>query len=207
MGPALPVVEQRVQTLSSTSPPARHLDGGAAVTVRPIEPEDAARLRRLFFRLSPRTIYLRFFGPVREPSPSHLRHLANVDHDLRQALVAVADDEIVGVARYDRDPATPARAEVAIVVEDAWQRQGLAKELLAGLADDAQRHGVTAITATVLGENERTMNIARHLNPAIRARLDQGEWLLEIPLAPRMTPTKESSCRGRSISPVVTTCG
>jgi GNAT superfamily N-acetyltransferase len=160
-----------------------------SVVLRPIEPEDSERLRRLFFRLSPRTIYLRFFSPLREPSPSHLHHLANVDHELRQALVAVADDgEIVGVARYDRDPDRPTRAEVAVVVEDAWQHRGLASLLLAALAKEALRHGVSVLTASVLGENDLTMTIARHLAPGTRARLDQGEWLLEIPLAPTPAP-------------------
>jgi acetyltransferase len=187
MGLTVLVVDQGMRTLPPVPARARRLAGGAVVALRPIEPEDTDRLRRLFFRLSSRTIYLRFFSPVREPSPAGLHHLANVDHDLRQALVGVADDgEIVGVARYDRDPASPGRAEVAVVVEDGWQHRGLATVLLAGLADDARRRGVSVLTASVLGENERTMTMAKHLAPATRARLDQGEWLLEIPIGPAM---------------------
>src|SRR3954447_6766162 len=97
---------------------------GRHLTLRPIRDDDADRLRRLFFRLSPETVYLRFFQPVRNPSDKLLHHLAEVDHDRRQAIVALDGDEIVGVARYDRaDDAQ--HAEVAILVEDAWQGNGL----------------------------------------------------------------------------------
>lgn len=34
----------------------------ARVVSRPIRPDDSARLRRLFYRLSPKTLYRRFFS-------------------------------------------------------------------------------------------------------------------------------------------------
>src|SRR5687768_15278424 len=90
---------------------------GRRITLRPIRDDDVERLRRLFYRLSPETIYLRFFQPLRRPSEKMLHHLAEVDHERRQAIVAVDGDEVVGVARYD--PADDDQhAEVAVVVED-----------------------------------------------------------------------------------------
>ena len=44
------------------------LHDGTVVAVRAIQPDDVERLERLFFRLSPRTVYLRFFQPVHAPS-------------------------------------------------------------------------------------------------------------------------------------------
>ena len=154
---------------------------GRALTIRPIRDDDIDRLRRLFFRLSPETVYLRFFQPVKEPSEKLLHHLAEVDHRRRQALVAECDDEVVAVVRYDLEPGSSA-AEVAVVVEDAWQGHGLGKRLLRRLALDAAEHGVVELTATVLGENHRALALAHRLAPGTHSQLDHGEWYLDMPL-------------------------
>jgi RimJ/RimL family protein N-acetyltransferase len=157
------------------------------LTIRPVEADDVERLRDLFFRLSPHTVYLRFFSPVKKPSEKVLAHLAAVDHWSRDALAAVVDGEIVAVARYDRDADDPERAEFAVVVEDEWQGHGLGSLLLDELAQTAHERGVTTLTATVLGENQRMLSLARRLGP-VHTFLDHGEWGLEIPLeAPVLT--------------------
>jgi RimJ/RimL family protein N-acetyltransferase len=154
---------------------------GRALMVRPIRDDDVDRLRRLFYRLSPETVYRRFFQPVKQPSEKLLHHLAEVDHQLRQAIVAELDDEIIAVVRYDRSTATDV-AEVAVVVEDAWQGHGLGRRLLRRLAVDALEHGVADLTATVLGENQRALRLAHHVAPGTHGQLDHGEWLLDIHL-------------------------
>ncbi len=104
---------------------------GAILTVRPIGPTDVDRLERMFYRLSPTTVYRRFFSPIQEPSRRMLTWFTNVDHDRREALVAVHGNEIVAVARYDGQPGS-ADAEIAVTVEDAWQHQGIGHASPAG---------------------------------------------------------------------------
>jgi RimJ/RimL family protein N-acetyltransferase len=164
------------------TPDARLLRDGSIVTFRPIEAGDVEALRRLFFRLSPETVYLRFFQPIHEPRTATLEHLASVDHDRRDAIVAVANGEIIGVARYDRAPDDSASAEVAIVVEDAWQGRGLGLLLLRELTSIAVRRGIRIFTATVLGENRRMLLLARSLNHSASWTFDQGQWEVAIPL-------------------------
>lgn len=151
------------------------------LTVRPIREDDVDRLRRLFYRLSPETVYWRFFQPVKQPSEKLLHHLAEVDHDLRQAIVAELDDELIAVVRYDRTSASSI-AEVAVLVEDAWQGHGVGRKLLRRLAADALEHGVTEMSATVLGQNQRALRLAHHVAPDTHGQLDQGEWLLDFHL-------------------------
>jgi RimJ/RimL family protein N-acetyltransferase len=151
------------------------------VTIRPMRPDDVERLRRLFFRLSPETVHLRFFQPVKAPSEKMLHHLAEVDHEQREALVAEFGDEIVAVARYDRG-ADPRSAEVAILVEDAWQGHGLGKLLLRRLTRVALDHGIETLTATVLGENRRVLGLVHRVAPTMHMQLDHGEWYVDIPL-------------------------
>jgi RimJ/RimL family protein N-acetyltransferase len=155
---------------------------GRRITLRPIRDDDIDRLRRLFYRLSPETVYLRFFQAVRAPSEKLLHHLAEVDHERRQAIVAVDGDEVVAVARYDRVD-DDQHAEVAVLVEDAWQGHGLGTMLLRRLGVDALEHGYAAFTATVLGDNRRALLLAHHLSPGVHSHIDHGEWYIDIPLS------------------------
>jgi GNAT superfamily N-acetyltransferase len=147
-------------------------------------PDDVDALRRMFFRLSPETVYRRFFRPVREPSLADLRYFTGVDHDQREALVAEADGEIVGVARYDRSPSACDAAEIAIVVEDAWQHNGLGQRLIRRLSALAYERGVRVFTADVLGGNRAAMHLLRTLSPNADVHLASGEVVVRAPLAP-----------------------
>ncbi|HEX7165947.1 MAG TPA: GNAT family N-acetyltransferase [Acidimicrobiales bacterium] len=152
------------------------------VTIRPMEESDLEALRRLFFRLSPETVYRRFFRPIREPSNSVLRYLVAVDHDRREALVAEVEGEIVAVARYDRAADRPDEAEVAIVVEDAWQHRGLGQRLMRRLALLAVDRGVEVFVAGVLGGNRDAVHLVRALSPAADVHFDAGELVVRAPL-------------------------
>ena len=157
------------------------LRDGSELEVRPIDAGDVGRLRRLFDRLSPTSVYFRFFAPIRRPRPGALEHLAAVDHDRREALVAVVDDEIVAVARSDSG-AGAAEAELAITVEDAWQRRGLGVRLSRRLAELARARGYTAFTASVLGENRGALALMRAITPNVDVRFRSGQYDVYVPL-------------------------
>jgi GNAT superfamily N-acetyltransferase len=157
------------------------LTDGTRVALRQIQPDDADRLRRLFYRLSPETVYWRFFTPVHVPREEVLEHFARVDHQRREAIVADIDGEVVGVARYDQTEGT-AEADTAVLVEDAWQGQGLAKVLLRRLAGVARQRGIRTFTALILGENVRARQLYATVFAAVEAHLDGAEWDLRISL-------------------------
>ena len=154
------------------------VDPGVTTTyeVRPIEASDTEALRRLFHRLSAETVYRRFFRPVVAPSDSVLRYLCAVDHGDRDALVAVceATGEIVAVARYDRLGASD-EAEVAVVVEDAWQGHGIGTRLVRKLAALASSRGLHVFTATMLGENRAAAALLHAVDDHPSVRFDHGE--------------------------------
>ncbi|MEU4144269.1 GNAT family N-acetyltransferase [Streptomyces parvulus] len=134
--------------------------------LRPLgEGGDRERLRALCPRLSPRSRHLRFQGAVNELSGSLLEQLLDLDHRQREALIAMADDQILGVARYAADD-DPSRAEVAVVVADEWQRRGIAAQLVTRLAGTAVEHGIRTFTASVLRDNDE----ARRLIGAVAPR-------------------------------------
>lgn len=136
-----------------------------AIATRPVQPDDDERFRRLWPRLSRETVYRRFHAPLHRLPVETVRRLVRVDHDLREAVVAVTGGEVVGVARYDRSPADPSTAELAIVVEDDWQGLGVGRQLLAELTRLAAERGVAVLTATVQPDNEPVLGLIRRLLP------------------------------------------
>ena len=140
--------------------------------VRPIGPGDGERLRRLFGRLSPDTVYRRFFTLFQAPPPGVLNYLAAVDHHDHEGLVALDGDEIVAVARWDRPAGGGPEAEVSILVEDAWQHRGLGRALMRTLVTEAARRDITALTADVLTENGPARRLATSLARPTGVELD-----------------------------------
>ena len=132
------------------------LADGTQVLLRPIRPDDKLGLDAAFARLSPESRQLRFLGPKPRLTRSELRYLTEVDGCDHVALVAVpahAPAFIMGVGRYVRDPERPDRAEVAVVVGDPIQGQGLGRHIGLALADVARESGIRRFTATMLSHN------------------------------------------------------
>ena len=149
------------------------LPSGVAVVVRPIEPGDKDRLVNGLRQLSLESIRKRFLAAKPSFSRSELRYLTEVDGVNHIALVAVLEDDpeqLVAVARCVRLPDRPDTAEMAIVVGDPWQGQGLGRELARRLADAALAVGIRRFAATMLGDNEA----ARRLMLTFARRLEAG---------------------------------
>jgi RimJ/RimL family protein N-acetyltransferase len=147
-------------------------DGTVAVVV-PMRGEDADRLLRFHHRLSSETTYLRFFSYHPELSDAEVRRFTEVDHCEREALIALVDDEIVGVARFDRLQAG-SEAEVAFVVADAWQGRGLGTALFDLLAERARRLGVMRFVAETLPHNHRMLAVFQHAGRPHRELFSAG---------------------------------
>ena len=77
-------------------------------------------------------------------------------------MVAVHDNEIVGVGRLDRLANGGEEAEVAFVVADAWQGRGLGSALFARLAQRARELGVRRFVADTFFDNRRMLAVFRH---------------------------------------------
>lgn len=155
-----------------------------------MEPSDAERLERFHSRLSPRTTYLRYFSPHPRLSADEIHRFTHVDHRAREAVVATLRDELIGVARYDRLADDPTAAEVAVVVEDAWQGHGVGTALLRALEARARAEGITEFVAATLTENMRMRAVFRHMGWPATTEFDGSE----VELRMRLDQREEATC-------------
>ena len=149
------------------------LSDGTRLTIRPIRPQDKAELIAGLGRLSEASVHKRFMSPKTSFSASELRYLTEVDGHDHAALVAEEADpphRIVAVARYVSLPDEPGTADVAIVVGDAIQGQGLGTVLAAHLAEVAVREGVRRFSATMLGDNRAAHRLMEQLTGHLERR-------------------------------------
>jgi len=175
------------------------------LVVRPIRVSDVERLARMFGRLSPESIRYRFFSPLPRLSAPALRRLAEVDGRHRDALVALDGDEIVAVARYSEIPestsTTREEAEIAVTVEDAWQRRGLGRRLARRLAVRARGRGYKTFIARMLADNRAALGLVRDLVPDASVVFAGGDYEARLPLATMASEGRSDDQLGATDTP------
>ena len=169
-------------------------DGGTA-HIRPIRRSDADLLRAFYARLSPESIYYRFFSPRPRLSDREIDHFTGVDHDDRVGLIATIGDDMVAVVRYDRLPDEPGTAEVAFLVEDAHQGRGLGSVLLEHIAAAARERKVRRFIAHVLPDNRRMTKVFRDAGYRAKQRFEDGIIQLVLDLEPTETSVEVMAAR------------
>ncbi|HEV2413598.1 MAG TPA: GNAT family N-acetyltransferase [Candidatus Dormibacteraeota bacterium] len=156
------------------------LRDGTKLQLRPIVPEDEPLLHEAVASMSERTVYFRFFSPIKRMSDALAHRLAVVDYHDRFAIVATTHrpngrERIVGVARYDRARDTEV-AEVALAVIDEFQRRGLGGVLLGELARVARVEGIKSFQLIVLPENSEMLGLLRKMGWIHQAKLSGGMY-------------------------------
>jgi len=156
------------------------------VHVRPIVPEDEPLLIEAVAAMSERSVYFRFFSPLKRLPDALAHRLAVVDYQDRFALVATthkpaSKERIVGVARYDRVVGTDV-AETAVAVVDEFQRRGLGSALLTILGKVARDHSINTFTLIVLPENQQMLGLLRKMGWIHQAKLTGGVYEISFDL-------------------------
>ena len=160
------------------SPVDSLLADGSTVTIRPITPDDAERHVRFFDHLDPESKRLRFFGPHPHLTPQEVEFFTNVDGIDRVALIALRNDETIGVGRFDRTD--PSSAEVAFLVSDAVQGLGIGSLLLDRLVIIAHDLGYLRFTARCLAENRKMLDVFKRSGLSAVIELQGGEYAVEL---------------------------
>jgi acyl-CoA synthetase (NDP forming)/GNAT superfamily N-acetyltransferase len=181
------------------------LSDGSAVHLRQIRPDDAPAILDFHGRMSERTRYLRYFSPYPSIPERDLARFVNVDHRDREAYVIVSGSRIMAVGRYERlGPGSP-EAEVAFVVEDAYQGRGIGSVLLEHLAEAARDVGISRFVAEVLPENRGMLRVFSDFGYQVQRTYADGVVHLGFPIAPteksrEVQESREQLTEARSIA-------
>jgi ribosomal protein S18 acetylase RimI-like enzyme len=151
------------------------------VVLRAVTPADRAAVRDFLAGLSLDSAYRRFFTGIGSPSSTLVRHLVEVDHDRRVAVVAVRGGAVIGLADCSRLP-DGETVEIGVVVADRWQRQGLGPRLARAALEPARVRGARGIRLHALADNDPVARLVRRTWPGHAPRRDGAVLVWDLPL-------------------------
>ncbi|SLM32575.1 Acetyl-CoA hydrolase/transferase [Desulfamplus magnetovallimortis] len=160
------------------------LGSGKIMSVRPLLPSDEIAYRNFFYSLKQETVFLRFFHSITIFSRKMAQeHWANMDYRNFISLVGrvrnKANNEIMAIGTYAEFE--PQWAEVAFVVREDFQGQGIAGYLLKELEKIAIKNGYKGFYAMVLSENESMIHVFKKHYPEIKISMAGEEIELRMP--------------------------
>lgn len=157
------------------------LPDGDAITVRRVGTGDLPAARRMHERCSARTLGLRYHGPVGD-ADRYLTHLLSPRFG-RTLAAQTASGRLVGLGHllWDGD-----ETEVALLVEDDWQRRGVGAELLGRLVTMAAEAGCASVYAVTRASNSGMVAAMRGLGLPLDYQIEEGTMV--ITARPDATP-------------------
>lgn len=172
---------------------------GRTLRVRSLTATDADVLERMFYRLSPESIYRRFFIAAEHASPELVRksaqRLAAIKPHREAALVALADEngreEAIAVARFARLPHNPKIAEASILVRDDYHGLGVGRALLELLLEEARAANLERLIFLTHADNTAMIRLATGLGLPFHGRHADGLYEIHLLLQPQAVPECE----------------
>lgn len=160
---------------------------GLRVRLRLSRPSDTPRVREFLEGLSPETRHKRFFTAMPTVPEHVVRHFTFYNPRERMIVVAVAlidgRERILGLA--DIVLLETGVAELAVVVDDGLQKQGVGTLLTEVIASLAVRQGATHLYAELLDDNEPMRRLMERLGHTVRTVQDGTAQLYTRLAAPQ----------------------
>ncbi|WP_237305120.1 GNAT family N-acetyltransferase [Streptomyces qaidamensis] len=159
---------------------------GSDITVRRADTRDLEAARAMHERCSARTLKLRYHGPVGD-ADRYLGHLLSPRYG-RTLAVQTASGRIVGLGHllWDGD-----ETEVALIVEDAWQRRGVGAELLSRLVAMAVEAGCSSVYAVTQASNTGMVAAMRGLGLPLDYQVEEGTLVITARLGEAVVTSTE----------------
>ncbi|MCI3929105.1 GNAT family N-acetyltransferase [Streptomyces sp. AN091965] len=146
---------------------------GNDITVSRADTADLDAAKAMHERCSPRTLGMRYHGPV-EDADRYLNHLLSPRFG-RTLAARTASGRVVGLGHllWDGD-----ETEIALLVEDAWQRRGIGRELLARLVAMAVEAGCDNVYAVTQSSNTGMVAAMRGLALPLDFQIEEGTLVI-----------------------------
>ena len=159
------------------------LKDGTEAFVRPVKPTDEEIFKDLFYSLSEQSRYQRFFTRMAFLPHRQRQTFVSINYNEQIGLVCLvespAGEKLVGLGQYIKLPNQP-KAEVALLISDDWQKQGLGSWLTRYLVRIARQAGITGFHAEVLAVNKGMLAVFEALPYELRMKLDTGAYHLSF---------------------------
>ncbi|MEW2528240.1 GNAT family N-acetyltransferase [Streptomyces sp. NPDC047071] len=146
---------------------------GNDITVSRADTADLDAARAMHERCSPRTLGMRYHGPVGD-ADRYLNHLLSPRFG-RTLAARTASGRVVGLGHllWDGD-----ETEIALLVEDEWQRRGIGRELLARLVSMAVEAGCDNVYAVTQSSNTGMVAAMRGLDLPLDFQIEEGTLVI-----------------------------
>ena len=162
---------------------------GKSVTIRPIRPEDEPAMIEFHKKLSERSVYLRYFQPLKftqRTAHERLTRTCFIDYDREMALVAErqldgGEKQVLAVGRLSKLHGRN-EAELAAVAIDEAQHKGLGTELYRRLVQVAMDEKLTKVVSNMLPENREMRAICTRLGFKMLSSLEDNMIRAELEL-------------------------
>jgi acyl-CoA hydrolase/ribosomal protein S18 acetylase RimI-like enzyme len=156
---------------------------GMEALLRPVRFSDEPLLKDFFYSLSDGSIYRRFISVRADMPHERLQEFVVIDYTREMVILVVIEvDErqiVIGVGQYGIDEQSHT-AEVALVVRDDYQNQGVGTTLLSYLTYLAKREGLLGFSAEVLVNNQPMLHLFENSGFAIEKRRETGVYELRM---------------------------
>ena len=163
------------------------LPQGGSITVRRADTRDISAAKAMHQRCSTRTLARRYHGPVAD-ADRYLRHLLSPRLGRTLAVEDTAGRLVaLGHLLWDGE-----ETEVALIVEDEWQRRGVGAQLLRRLAALAVQARAESIYAVTQAGNTGMIATMRGLGLPLDYQFEEGTVVISAPLAPAAAPAQQS---------------
>ena len=146
--------------------------------------DDRGAVRAFLDRLSPSTVQARYLSPPRslagEAGDPELKRLLDRNAAEHVVVLAVDGPEVRGIGEFI--PEHVERAELALVVEDAFQRCGIGRSLLRQLERLARKRGIQAFTGDIAYGNARALALLRGTGRRLQTQFSYGSLQFQLVL-------------------------
>ncbi len=165
------------------------LKNGQEVRIRAMRPDDKGLVQEMFRHLEPESIYTRFFHAKKVLTDDDLKMITEVDFEKVVAFAVTIGPEdsetMIGGGRYACvETQGPCRnAEVAFIVEEDYQGQGIAGMLIRRLTAIARERGLAQFEAEVLPENRAMLAVFSHCGLPVKEKYDGDSIHVTMSLA------------------------
>jgi GNAT superfamily N-acetyltransferase len=164
----------------------RSIETHHGLRVGPLMPENMRAVGEMTARCSRETIYHRFHGFIDLPT-----YLGTLLISEQKSVLAWWGGCCVGLASVGP---SPHGQDLAVLVEDTWQRRGVGVAMLEALLDLARGQGSDLLHADVLFEDVFILGVLARYG-RLQVELEYGNYSVAIRLHDESTPIAESCAR------------